>query len=71
MGASVRAVAAAVRVFTVKEIADYLRIHPTTVYRLLKARKIPAFRVGSDWRFNLESINRWVEENSRCRNLRS
>lgn len=66
-----RAVAAAVRVFTVKEIADYLRIHPTTVYRLLKARKIPAFRVGSDWRFNLESINRWVEENSRCRNLRS
>jgi excisionase family DNA binding protein len=69
MGASVRAAATAVRVFTVKEIADYLRIHPTTVYRMLKARKIPAFRVGSDWRFNLESINRWVEENSRCRNL--
>jgi excisionase family DNA binding protein len=44
---------------TVRELADYLRVHPTTVYRQLKLGELPAFRVGSDWRFNVESIDRW------------
>jgi excisionase family DNA binding protein len=47
------------RVMTVNELADYLKIHRTTVYRLLKDRRIPAFRVGSDWRFNKEIIDEW------------
>jgi len=46
-------------VLTREEVADYLRIHPSTVYRLLKKRQIPDFKVGSDWRFNLESIDHW------------
>jgi excisionase family DNA binding protein len=41
------------------EAAQYLRIHRTTLHRLLKAQKIPAFRIGSDWRFNREQIDRW------------
>jgi excisionase family DNA binding protein len=44
-------------IMTVRELSDYLRVHPTTVYRLLKGGKLPAFRVGSDWRFNVESID--------------
>ena len=44
---------------TVAELARYLRVHPTTIYRLLKKQQIPAFKVGSDWRFNLASIDRW------------
>jgi excisionase family DNA binding protein len=32
------------------------------VYRLLKNRRIPAFKVGSDWRFNQESIEQWVKK---------
>lgn len=47
------------KVMTVKELADYLALHPSTVYRLLKLRQIPGFRVGSDWRFNVEEIDRW------------
>jgi excisionase family DNA binding protein len=50
------------RVLTVKELADFLRVHPSTVYRLLQRDQLPAFRVGSDWRFNLEAINRWRME---------
>lgn len=44
-------------VLTVKELADYLRVHPTTIYRLLRAGELPGFRVGSDWRFNRETVD--------------
>ena len=46
-------------VLTVQDLAHYLKVHPSTVYRLVKAGKLPAFRVGSDWRFNLEQIESW------------
>jgi excisionase family DNA binding protein len=52
-------------VLTVKELSDYLKVHPSTVYRQLKRGKLPAFKVGSDWRFNIESIDRWrLEQDS-------
>jgi excisionase family DNA binding protein len=47
------------RIMTVTELADYIRVHPTTIYRQLKRRQLPAFKVGSDWRFTVESIDRW------------
>jgi len=47
------------RVMTVQDVSAYLRIHPSSVYRLLKRNQLPAFRVGSDWRFNVEAIDRW------------
>jgi excisionase family DNA binding protein len=47
------------KVLTVAELADYLHVHPSTIYRLLRRKEIPAFRVGSDWRFNRESIDSW------------
>lgn len=46
-------------VMTVQDVSVYLRVHPSTVYRLLKRNELPAFRVGSDWRFNVEAIDRW------------
>ena len=44
---------------TVREVSAYLRVHPSTVYRLLKHNQIPAFRIGSDWRFNIKAIDHW------------
>jgi excisionase family DNA binding protein len=56
---------------TVKELAGYLRVHTTTVYRQLKRGLLPAFRVGSDWRFNVESIDRWrLDQDSTSRGAR-
>ena len=47
------------KVMTVPEVSAYLRVHRSTIYRLLKHRRIPGFQVGSDWRFNVEEIDRW------------
>jgi excisionase family DNA binding protein len=45
---------------TVGELAAYWRVHTTTIYRLLREGKIPAFRVGSDWRFNRAAIDEYT-----------
>jgi excisionase family DNA binding protein len=46
-------------VLTVGELAEYLRVHPSTIYRLLERKELPAFKVGRDWRFTTEEIDRW------------
>lgn len=46
-------------IMTLEEVASYLRVHPSTVYRMAKNHAIPAFKIGSDWRFNRESIDGW------------
>jgi excisionase family DNA binding protein len=50
------------KVLTVQEVSAYLRVHPSTIYRMLKKNQLPAFRVGSDWRFTVEAIDRWRSE---------
>jgi excisionase family DNA binding protein len=44
---------------TVAELSEYLQIHRTTIYRMLRQGKLPGFRIGSDWRFSLEAIEEW------------
>jgi excisionase family DNA binding protein len=48
-----------IKVLNVNDLSHYLRIHLSTIYRLLKNRELPAFKVGSDWRFNIETIDEW------------
>jgi excisionase family DNA binding protein len=50
------------RVMTVKELSDYLRVHPSTIYKLLRRGELPGFRIGTDWRFNAEVIDKWCLE---------
>jgi excisionase family DNA binding protein len=45
--------------FTIKELSEHLRIHPTTIYRLLRVGRLPGFRVGSNWRFTRTVIQGW------------
>ena len=45
-------------VVTVEELAKYLRIHPYTVRRLARAGKLPGFKIGGQWRFKKEEIDR-------------
>ena len=48
-----------INIMTVREVSTYLRVHPSTIYRMLKHHQLPAFHVGSDWRFNIEAIDSW------------
>ena len=50
---------ASTKVLTVNELAEYLRVHRSTIYRLLKKGQLPGFKIGSDWRFNVEVIDEW------------
>ena len=50
---------ASAKLLTVNELADYLRVHRSTIYRLLKKGQLPGFKIGSDWRFNVEAIDDW------------
>lgn len=52
------------RVMTVKEVAEYLRVHQTTIYRLLRQGRLRAFRVGADWRFRQADIVAWARGQS-------
>ncbi|HXZ87529.1 MAG TPA: helix-turn-helix domain-containing protein [Candidatus Binataceae bacterium] len=47
------------KVLTVSELSEYLRVHRSTIYRLLKKGQLPGFKIGSDWRFNVEAIDEW------------
>ena len=46
-------------ILTVGEIAALLRVHPSTIYRLLKTGEIPAFKLGADWRFDAAAVRVW------------
>ena len=47
-------------IFNVASLARYLHCHRATVYRLLREKKIPAFKLGSDWRFMRSAIDDWI-----------
>jgi excisionase family DNA binding protein len=49
---------------TVEEVADYLRVTKKTIYRLLEGGKIPATKVGRQWRFEKAAIDEWLRGNS-------
>ena len=57
-------IAEADTVMTVDEVAEYLSLHPLTVRVLARAGKIPAFKIGKQWRVKRELLARWIEEQS-------
>jgi excisionase family DNA binding protein len=49
-------------IMTVGEVADYLRVSVSTIYREAKRGNLPGFRLGSDWRFVRASLDVWMRE---------
>lgn len=46
-------------IMTVKEVAKYLRLHETSIYRMCKSGTIPCYKVGNGWRFKKSEIEKW------------
>jgi excisionase family DNA binding protein len=49
---------------TTEQVAEYLKVDKFTVYRLVTQKKIPAFKVGNQWRFKRRLLEDWLEKNS-------
>ncbi len=48
------------RWLSVQEIAHYLGISKETVYRWLEAKKIPAHKIGRQWKFKMKEVDYWI-----------
>jgi excisionase family DNA binding protein len=46
---------------TTEEVLEYLQVNLRTVYRLIKAGKIPAVRIGRQWRFRRVDLDIWLD----------
>ncbi|HEY6200803.1 MAG TPA: helix-turn-helix domain-containing protein [Candidatus Binatia bacterium] len=46
---------------TTKEVAQYLRVDEYTIYRLVSQKKIPAFKIGNQWRFKRSLLEHWLK----------
>lgn len=49
-------------ILTASDVADYLGLHIFTVHKYAREGKIPAFKIGADWRFHKRHIERWIKE---------
>jgi excisionase family DNA binding protein len=56
---------------TLEQIARYLNVDKFTVYRLITQKKIPAFKVGNQWRFKQEMIDAWLMEKANIKKAKS
>jgi excisionase family DNA binding protein len=52
---------------SVDQVAWYLKVDKFTIYRLVSQKKIPAFKVGKQWRFKKRMIDAWLVRNSNMR----
>lgn len=46
---------------TIDEVAEYLQFGEATIRRLIKAKKLPFFRIGGQWRCKREVLDKWLE----------
>ena len=47
---------------TAEEVAEYLRLPLSTVYKLVQDKRLPGFKVGKHWRFRKETIIQWTKD---------
>jgi excisionase family DNA binding protein len=50
------------KIMTLEEVAEYLRVKPQTIYTWAQEKKIPAAKLGKEWRFKKSMIDKWFNE---------
>jgi excisionase family DNA binding protein len=51
---------------TAEETCRYLKITQRTLYRYLRSRRIPAFKLGKEWRFVRSDLEQWIRDRTRA-----
>jgi len=49
-------------IMTVEEVAVYLRLQPQTIYKWAQEKRIPAAKLGKEWRFRRSILDRWLDQ---------
>ena len=49
-------------IMTIKQVAEYLKVSPRSIYKLVKDGSIPTFRIMNMWRFERIKIDQWINE---------
>jgi excisionase family DNA binding protein len=49
-------------ILTVEEVAHYLRLKPQTIYKWAQEKRIPAVKLGKEWRFRKSILDRWLDD---------
>jgi excisionase family DNA binding protein len=57
----------AAEILTLKQLAQYLNCHTSTLYRLVKDNRVPYFRLGGSYRFQKSIIDKWITKESHVR----
>jgi excisionase family DNA binding protein len=49
-------------IMTLEEVALYLRLKPQTIYKWTQEKRIPAVKLGKEWRFRRSILDRWLDD---------
>jgi len=49
------------QIMTLREVAQYLGLHVMTVYKLTREGRVPAAKIGGQWRFKRDVLDDWLE----------
>ena len=52
-------------IWTIKELATYLKLQEKTAYALVAKGEIPGFKVGGSWRFSKPDVEKWIKDKTR------
>jgi excisionase family DNA binding protein len=57
------------QLMTIKEVADFLRISTISAYSWVRDGKLPAIRIGKEWRVRTRDLDEWLEVRSTARHM--
>ena len=56
-------------ILTIKEAAEYLKISPSTTYKLILTEDLPAIRIGKNWRIRRARLEEWMNNKECCSDI--
>lgn len=56
-------------IMTIKQVAEYLKVSPRSIYKLAKEGTIPTFKIMNMWRFERSKIDQWINGKSGVNNF--